>query len=187
MPNEVVQAFSEALKEYDITQIQADRYAGEWVTAAFRDCGVMVENSEQSASELYLALLPSLSNGSVELLDNKRLISQLKGLERKTRSGGRDQVSHYPGGHDDVANAAAGACVMASRTETFNLSPSYGIIDQHEHKTMEQESLDWLLNRKPRKKRAPGELDIVSDEELLAELNEDEKKEKSEAEIKHNW
>jgi len=35
------------------------------------------------------------------------------GLERRARSGGKDLVTHYPGGHDDVANAAAGALVAA--------------------------------------------------------------------------
>jgi hypothetical protein len=48
-----------------------------------------------------------------ELPDNKWLHAQLKGLERKTRSGGRDLVDHYPGGQDDLANSVAGVCVMA--------------------------------------------------------------------------
>jgi hypothetical protein len=38
---------------------------------------------------------------------------QLVGLERRTARGGKDSIDHPPGGHDDVANAAAGAIVMA--------------------------------------------------------------------------
>jgi hypothetical protein len=49
-----------------------------------------------------------LNSNRIELLDNKRLASQLMTLER--RSGrGRDIIDHGPGGHDDIANAVAGA------------------------------------------------------------------------------
>jgi hypothetical protein len=41
------------------------------------------------------------------------LISQLHGLERRTARGGRDSIDHAPGAHDDVANAVAGALVIA--------------------------------------------------------------------------
>jgi hypothetical protein len=40
-----------------------------------------------------------------------RLVMQLCGLERRTARGGRDSIDHGPGGHDDVANACAGALV----------------------------------------------------------------------------
>lgn len=45
-----------------------------------------------------------------------RLVSQLSNLERRTTRIGRDIVDHPPGGHDDVANAAAGALVLALGT-----------------------------------------------------------------------
>ena len=118
-PKFVVKEFSETLKAYGITEIEADRYAAEWVTEAFRDNGIEVKNSELTASEIYLSFLPLMANGTIELLDNKRLKSQLVGLERKVRPGGKDLITHYPGGHDDVANAAAGACVMASKESDF--------------------------------------------------------------------
>ncbi|MBA7611056.1 hypothetical protein ES703_18272 [subsurface metagenome] len=114
-PTVVVKEFSETLKAYGITQVESDRYAGEWVSESFRNHGIRVKNSELSASEIYMAFLPLVANGSCELLDNKRLKAQLAGLERKTRSGGKDSISHYPGGHDDVSNAAAGACAMISK------------------------------------------------------------------------
>jgi hypothetical protein len=50
-----------------------------------------------------------------ELLDLPILHHQLVGLERKTSRAGKDSVDHAPGGHDDVANAAAGALVRAAR------------------------------------------------------------------------
>lgn len=114
-PEAVVEEYCGTIKSYGLSKVQSDRYAGEWVTDSFRKFGIEVEPSEFTASELYLELLPMITQGSVELLDLKRLIAQLAGLERRTRSGGKDLIAHYPGGHDDCANAAAGACVAASR------------------------------------------------------------------------
>jgi hypothetical protein len=48
--------------------------------------------------------LPRITNRTIELPDSKRLVSQLNGLERRTRSSGGDQVTHFPGSHDDLAN-----------------------------------------------------------------------------------
>ena len=123
-PSEVVKEFSKTLKTYEVARVESDRYAGEWVTEAFRDEGITVKNSELSASEIYRSFLPLAANGTVELLDNKRLKAQLAGLERKTRTGGKDLITHYPGSHDDVANAAAGACVMVTQSQDFG----FGVI-----------------------------------------------------------
>jgi hypothetical protein len=111
-PESVVAEFSGLLRSFGVSTIRADRYAGEWVTAAFRNHGISVEASELTAAEIYINFLPLVANGSVELLDIKRLAAQLTGLERRARSGGRDIVDHYPGGHDDLAVAAAGAAVL---------------------------------------------------------------------------
>ena len=71
--------------------------------------------AERPKIELYAALLPALNSGRVELLDHPRLVAQLCGLERRTAWGGRDSIDHGPGGHDDVANAVAGALVEAGQ------------------------------------------------------------------------
>ena len=107
--------FSITMKAYGVSMARADRYAGAWVTSAFMNHDIIVLASELTASEIYINFLPLVANGTVELLDNKRLTGQLGGLERKVRAGGRESVDHYPGGHDDVAVAAAGACVEAFR------------------------------------------------------------------------
>jgi hypothetical protein len=116
-PENVVSEFSDFLKLYGISEVVSDRFAGEWVTDSFKRQGISVKASELPASALYLELLPLVSNGSVELLDSKRLVSQFVGLERRTRSGGKDLITHYPGGHDDLANAAAGSLYLAASKE----------------------------------------------------------------------
>lgn len=45
----------------------------------------------------------------------KELRRQLVSLERRTGSTGRDSINHRPGAHDDVANAACGALLLALR------------------------------------------------------------------------
>jgi hypothetical protein len=116
-PEGVVAEFSEAIKAFGVHEVMADKYAGEWVPEAFRKRGIVVRPSDLTASAIYLEFLPLVSNGTVELLDMKRLAGQLTGLERRARSGGKDSVTHYPGGHDDLANAAAGACVRVQKSK----------------------------------------------------------------------
>jgi hypothetical protein len=113
-PAGVVAEFSDVLKSFKVMTVESDKYAAEWVAEAFRVNGIEVKNGDMTASELYLNLLPLIANGTVEFLDNKRLLAQLVGLERRARSGGKDLVTHYAGGHDDLANSAAGCCVMAA-------------------------------------------------------------------------
>ena len=115
-PEDVVADYCGILKPFGIRQVIADAYAGEWVGSAFDKHGVSVKPSDLPKSDLYLNLLPHVSNGTIEFLDSKRLVAQLVGLERRVRAGGRDKVDHYPGGHDDLANAAAGALVLAAES-----------------------------------------------------------------------
>lgn len=112
-PDDVVEEYAGVLRSYGLGEATADAYAGEWVAASFQKHGVWVRQSAAPKSDLYLELLPRVSNGGIELPDSKRLVAQLVGLERRTRTGGRDKVDHGPGGHDDLANAAAGALVLA--------------------------------------------------------------------------
>jgi hypothetical protein len=78
--------------------------------------GIVYEPTKDTKAEIYRAFLPLLHSGRIDLLDHPRLVSQLCGLERRTAWGGRESIDHDPGGHDDVANAAAGALVAASET-----------------------------------------------------------------------
>jgi hypothetical protein len=116
-PMDVVKEYADILRTYGIYRVSGDRYAGEWVSRAFQDQGIQYMPSELSKSEIYLSFEPAMNQGRVELLDIKRLAAQLRALERRTRTGGRDSVDHMPGGQDDVANAAAGALVLAAGSQ----------------------------------------------------------------------
>jgi len=168
-PDSVVEEFSQVLKQFEIAQVESDRYAGEWVTSSFRDHGIMVEPAKLSTSEIYLAALPLFSNASVELLDNKRLVSQLRGLERRTRSGGKDLVTHYLGGHDDLANSACGVIVRVHSNASIirDEPPSLGY---SEEVMTEEEKIKRAFDSELR-----GEKKKAEDEEGLdADFNESE-------------
>jgi hypothetical protein len=118
-PDSVVGEFADTLKSYGITRVHGDRYGGEWPREAFRKCGIDYGVSSKAKSDLYLGLLPLLNSRRVELLDHKRLVVQLCGLERRTARGGRDSIDHAPGGaKDDIVNAVAGAVVTAAQAAT---------------------------------------------------------------------
>lgn len=107
-PEAVVKEFSELFKSYGITTIYGDRYAGEWPVEGFAKQGIGYQQSAKPKSELYVGLLPLINSCRIELLDNRRLVAQLCGLERRVARGGKDSIDHPPGQHDDLANAVAG-------------------------------------------------------------------------------
>jgi hypothetical protein len=119
-PEATIEEFAGILKKYRITSVRGDKYAGEFPREQFRKHGVNYEPADKTKSELYGDLVATINSGAVDLLDHGKLISQLIGLDRRTRSGGRDQIDHAPGGHDDIANAVAGAVLNADQAAPAN-------------------------------------------------------------------
>jgi hypothetical protein len=80
-------------------------------------------NSKTLAKNLHLRSLGNgqfpceapdlLNDGRAELLDAPRLVSQLVGLERTVSKSGKELIGPALNVHDDVANAVAGALVLA--------------------------------------------------------------------------
>lgn len=100
-------------KRYGCRSVTGDNYAAEFVARAFESYGVRYRQSDKAKAALYSELLPRLCSGQIELPDDPALVSQLAGLERRTRSGGRDIIDHPTHGHDDLANAVAGLADVA--------------------------------------------------------------------------
>ena len=94
-----------------------------------------------------------MNSGRAQLLDNPRLIAQLAALERRnTRASGRELISHPPGGHDDVANAAAIALVAAEAKAPLKIHPS--VVERMRRSTGERAARQaarggWGTARKP--------------------------------------
>lgn len=133
-PETVVEQFAETLATYGVKKIAGDRYAGEWPREQFAKRGVVYEVSERTKSELYLSALPLFASGRAEVLDHKRMVAQFRGLDRRTSRSGKDSVDHSPGGKDDIANAAAGALVLAAGPP----KKSFGIVETVPHRQYAQ-------------------------------------------------
>jgi hypothetical protein len=121
-PEGVVTEFAALLKAYGLREVTGDRYAGEWPRERFKVHGIAYKLSTATKIEIYRDMLPLLNSRQVELLDLPRLGAQLCGLERRTARGGRDSIDHAPGGHDDVANAAAGCLLLVSARQPMRIS-----------------------------------------------------------------
>jgi hypothetical protein len=113
-PTGVATEAGDVVRAYGISEVQGDRYAGEFPAEAFRACGIEYVPSERDTSATFLAVLPLVNSDRVVLLDQPDLLRELRSLERRRGASGRDRVSHPPGGHDDRAAAAAGALVRAA-------------------------------------------------------------------------
>ena len=112
-PDEVTKEFAAVIKSYHLSTVRGDRYAAEWPVERFDAHGVTYRVCDQVKSDLYQALLPILNSTRCSLLDNKRLVGQLVGLERRTGRG-KDSIDHAPNQHDDLINSVAGATVAAA-------------------------------------------------------------------------
>jgi hypothetical protein len=98
-------------------KVSGDNYAAGFTINEFAEHGieygpVLLKEQRQDKNKIYLELLPLLNTRRVILLDLPDLLREFRLLERRP---GRthDIVDHRRGAHDDRANAAAAACVLA--------------------------------------------------------------------------
>lgn len=117
-PSGVIAEAADLLRRYGLREVTGDRYAPGFVSEGFRANGITYRPSERSKSELFLELVPAINAERAVLLDDSQLLRELRGLERRRGSSGRDRVEKRAGSHDDVANAAAGALVLAGEWES---------------------------------------------------------------------
>jgi hypothetical protein len=114
-PGEVIaHTFAPVLQRYGIRTIVGDRHAIGFVSAALRTCGAAFLPTKLSKSDIYGELLPLVNTDMVEILDLAVLRTQLLALQRRPHRGGKDSIDHPAGGHDDIANAAAGALTLVT-------------------------------------------------------------------------
>jgi hypothetical protein len=109
------------LKNYRVFEVQGDAYSIGFLESEFARSGVRYLACELDRSELFLSALPLFTSGRVRLLDHARLVDQFAQLERQAGVNGKDRVTHPKNGHDDCANAVAGALVIASTVRRMNL------------------------------------------------------------------
>jgi len=108
-PRAAVTKFANLCREYNVSTVTMDHYAGQTFFRDFEAHGIHALGSRKSRSELYESLEPKINAGEVELLDVPELLEQLLTLVVRGQN-----IDHEPGGHDDWANAAALAIDLCS-------------------------------------------------------------------------
>lgn len=117
-PQAVAAQAAAFLASYGLRSARADQYGAELSRTIYAVAGVALVAAPDSRSACYLRLLPLLTTGRIELPPDPVLRHELLGLERRTRSSGRDVIDHRPGAHDDVSNAVAIAAVAAAARDS---------------------------------------------------------------------
>ena len=112
-PSGAIAEAADCYHRYGIDTIYGDAYGAELVAEHFRTHGITYIQSPDK-TRLYLEFHTLVNSRAVSLLDHPQLLRELRGLERRPGTSGRDKVDHRRGAHDDFANVAAGACVMAT-------------------------------------------------------------------------
>ena len=124
---EVIQTILVPLcKAYNIHTVRGDNYAGELAKEPVRRAGIAYELALKHKSELYTdPFLGMLNANKIDLPRNDRAVNQICSLERSVQRSGRDQITHPTHGHDDIANAIAGAVDYANNFTLFDSSFSW--------------------------------------------------------------
>jgi len=110
-PQDVTAEFAELAKQYRCTKIVGDNYSADWVTVAWRTCGLVYERSDRVKSQIYLEALPLWTRAQISIPEHKPLLRELRLLERRTHRSGKDTVDHGRNGCDDHCNALCGVAV----------------------------------------------------------------------------
>ena len=110
-PRRAVMRFAGILREYHLSEVTGDGYAGLTFRLDFESCDVAYRVSKRDTTELYEALEPRLNAAEVELLDVAVLTQQLICLIMRGT-----KIGHPNGDHDDFANACAGAIDLVANS-----------------------------------------------------------------------
>jgi hypothetical protein len=94
VPRDVIAECAQLLKQYHVSEVQGDRFAGGFHSDEWQRNGIHFVPCERTTSENYLSALPTLLAGRARLIDSATLRAQLASLERRVTSADRETVSH---------------------------------------------------------------------------------------------
>lgn len=189
-PDELTAQYCKLLTGYGIREVTGDKFSGDWSLNSYAKHNIGYERSEKTKSELYLEAESLFNTERISIPNREKLLTELKNLVRRTRSGGKDSVDVQGSEHDDEANCVVGCCLLlVASAEDFPLAASTGISEDVEtlEDKLARESQDWLLDKpKDKKKSKDDELDMEKLERETLEGLESKKKEHS-IKIKKGW
>jgi hypothetical protein len=120
-PRHAVRKFAKILREYGISRVVGDNYAGMTFKCDFEAERIYYSSSPLSTTEIYEAFEPKLNAGEVELPDIPKAQEQLLTLVIRGA-----HITHQAGDHDDWANAICGV-VYVTATPYEAAMPFFGV------------------------------------------------------------
>jgi len=113
-PHDVVEEFSQLLRDYGLSSVRGDAYSGEWIVTAFEEHGITYTPAEKSKSDWYLEALPLFTRGLISIPNIPPLVRELRLLRGKRIAvGARASIIRAVAG-DDLANSVCGCAATAS-------------------------------------------------------------------------
>jgi hypothetical protein len=109
---------AQLLHSYGISHVVGDHVGRGPYQEFFRLQGIRYDISSRDKSTIFLDLLPAINAKQLQLLDIPDLHKELRSLERRRGTQGRDRVEPRKGAKDDIGNAAAGALTLAVAAAT---------------------------------------------------------------------
>lgn len=104
-PAEVLRQIAATCQLFHIRKIVQDRHALGWIAADLKPFNIEVEVSNLTKTQIYESFGVLMSKRRTELLDDPKLIAQMKNLMKSLKSGGSVSIDCLGGrGHDDVIN-----------------------------------------------------------------------------------
>ena len=115
-PSVFLDAVAAVADRYRISDCWADGFAKGLVGDRLKDHNKRFCDAPLVKSAIYAEILSWLNSYSVIMLDSQRLRSQLLSLDRRPGAAGKEIIEHPRRlhAHDDVANAACGALMLAA-------------------------------------------------------------------------
>ncbi len=114
-PKDVIAEVARVCERYRIRSITQDNHAIAWIADQFQPHKIGVNTSDLNKSEIYAQFAILANREVVALPTSAKLRAQLMGLFKQNTSSGC-KIDHLRNGHDDLANSACGAAVLASQS-----------------------------------------------------------------------
>lgn len=125
-PNEVTGDLAALVKEYGLREVTGDKFSGDFALHSWAARNVDYLRSLKTKAEIYIEAESVFNTQRVEIPERKTLEGQLKGLMRRTRSGGKDSVDMPSGMPDDEANVVCGVIdLLAGESAADDVGPEF--------------------------------------------------------------
>jgi hypothetical protein len=130
---QVIEEYADLLRMYSINECWGDRYAFASLESQLRRHRIALSQSKASTTEFYLKLKALLQSGAVVLLNDKKLIDQLKRLELQMMPSGAERIDQPKNANDDMASATAGAIYQVCKAMVSSQPTPGLVVQRHEH------------------------------------------------------